>query len=46
MNRHIFFNLKRKWRNANYSEKRSVAGSLIKKIVVQADGGYEIIWNV
>ena len=38
--------LKRKWRNANYSEKRSVAGSLIKKIVVQADGGYEIILNV
>ena len=38
--------LKRKWRNANYSEKRSVASSLIKKIIVQADGSYEIIWKI
>lgn len=38
--------LKRKWRNANYSEKRSVASSLIKKIIVQPDGSYEIIWKI
>lgn len=38
--------LKRKWRESTYEVKKKVANLLIEKIVVSADGGFEVIWKV
>lgn len=38
--------LKRKWHDATYEVKKNVAFLLIEKIVVKADGGFEIIWKL
>ena len=38
--------LKRKWRESTYEVKKKVANLLIEKIVVSADGGFEVIWKL
>jgi len=39
-------NLAKKWNNAKYEEKRSVASLLIHRIMIYEDGTSEIIWNI
>ena len=38
--------LSKKWKTANYEERKSVSNTLIHKILISNDGDCEIIWNI
>ena len=39
-------NLSKKWRTADFEERKAVCNILIHKILINADGNCEIIWNI
>ena len=39
-------NLSKKWKSANYEERKAVCNLLIHKILINEDGNCEIIWNI
>lgn len=39
-------NLSKKWKTANFEEKRAVCNLLIEKIFIDYDGAVEVIWNI
>ena len=39
-------NLAKKWKAANYDEKKAVCNLLIDKIYIDINGTVEIIWNI
>ena len=39
-------NLSKKWRTANYEERKAVCNILIHKILLNEAGNCEVIWNV
>jgi hypothetical protein len=39
-------NLSKKWKTANFEERRAVCTLLIDKIYIDSDGAVEIIWNI
>ena len=39
-------NLSKKWKTASFEEKRSVCSVLINRIIIDADGSTEIVWNI
>ena len=39
-------NFSKKWKTANYEERKSVCNTLIHKILISKDGDCEIIWNI
>lgn len=46
INTESVMNLSRKWRTASFEEKRGVCNVLIDKIIIDAEGNAEIIWNI
>ena len=39
-------NLSKKWKTASFEEKRGVCGIIINRIIIDADGNAEIVWNI
>ena len=39
-------NLSKKWKSANYEERKAVFNLLIHKILISDDGNCEVIWNI
>ncbi len=39
-------NLSKKWKNANFEEKRGVCSVLVNKILIDGNGDVEIVWNI
>jgi len=39
-------NLSKKWKTANFEEKKAVCTLLIDKIYIDSDGAVEVIWNI
>lgn len=39
-------NLSKRWRGADYEQKRAVCGVLIHKIYIREDGVCEVVWNI
>lgn len=39
-------NLSKKWKNASFEEKRGVCRILVDRIIIDADGNTEIVWNI
>ena len=39
-------NLSKKWRTADFEERKAVCNILIHKILINTDGNCEIIWNI
>lgn len=39
-------NLSKKWKSANYEERKAVCNLLIHKILISDDGNCEVIWNI
>lgn len=39
-------NLSKKWKTANFDEKKAVCNLLIEKIFIDYDGTVEVIWNI
>ena len=39
-------NLSKKWKTASFEEKRGVCGVIINRIIIDADGNAEIVWNI
>ena len=39
-------NLSKKWRTANYEERKAVCNILIHKILINETGDCEVIWNI
>lgn len=39
-------NLSKKWKNASFEEKRGVCQILVDRIIIDADGNTEIVWNI
>ena len=38
--------LSKKWKTASFEEKRGVCGIIINRIIIDADGNAEIVWNI
>ena len=39
-------NLSKKWKTANFEERRAVCNLLIEKIFIDNNGAVEVIWNI
>ncbi len=39
-------NLSKKWKTASFEEKRGVCQILVDRIIIDADGNTEIVWNI
>ncbi len=39
-------NLSKKWKTASFEEKRAVCSVLINRIIIDAEGSTEIVWNI
>lgn len=39
-------NLSKKWKTASFEEKRGVCSILVNRIIIDADGNAEIVWNI
>lgn len=39
-------NLSKKWKTASFEEKRGVCSILVDRIIIDADGNAEIVWNI
>ena len=39
-------NLSKKWKNANFEEKRGVCSILVDRILIDHSGNVEIVWNI